>query len=110
MRLIVEIPSPPSLPPSLFHAAVFRALEAKEVTYVVVPAENSRAGSVQLTLDQLINSPLRIRGETYLPVEQCLLANTDIPNIRRIYSMPVVSKKRFLCTRSIEGEDVYGLY
>ncbi|RKP13958.1 Prephenate dehydratase-domain-containing protein [Piptocephalis cylindrospora] len=70
-------------------AAVFRALEAKEVTYAVVPAENSRAGSVQPTLDQLISSPLRIRGETYLPVEQCLLSNTTLASIRRIYSMPV---------------------
>ena len=55
---------------------VFRAVEAGEVNYGVVPVENSTEGAVGHTLDLLLNSPLQVCGEVMLPIHQCLLAKT----------------------------------
>lgn len=56
---------------------VFREVEAGTADYGVVPVENSTEGSVSLTLDMLIRSPLRICGEVDLRIRQNLLARTE---------------------------------
>ncbi len=68
---------------------VFHEVENGKVHYGVVPIENSVGGTVNLTLDHFIDSPLTIVGETYLPIHHNLLANVeDISEIKRIYSHP----------------------
>ena len=70
-------------------ADVFRQVENGKMDYGVVPIENSLEGTVNLTLDEFVDSPVKIIAETYLNVHQNLLANVDnISEIKRIYSHP----------------------
>jgi chorismate mutase/prephenate dehydratase len=50
----------------------------------VVPVENSTEGVVPLTIDNLINSPLRICGELELRIQLHLLARGEPGKIKRI--------------------------
>lgn len=70
--------------------AVFKAVEKGEVIYGVVPVENSLEGSIARSYDLMLNSSLKVCGETELRVEHCLIANTTatLDSIRRIYSHP----------------------
>ncbi|MBA4396467.1 MAG: prephenate dehydratase [Syntrophus sp. (in: bacteria)] len=68
---------------------VFDAVERGKAQWGVVPVENSLEGAVNLTLDRLIATPLRIRGEILLRIGYCLLsAGQDVARIRRVYSHP----------------------
>lgn len=68
---------------------VFDEVERGKVQWGVVPVENSLEGSVNLTLDRLIATPLRIRAEIFLRVSFCLLSITDqMDNIVSVYSHP----------------------
>jgi chorismate mutase/prephenate dehydratase len=51
-----------------------------------VPVENSTEGSVSLTLDLLIDTPLCIIGEILLPIRHALMARTDAGAFTRIVS------------------------
>ena len=62
------------LQPQVTVADVFARVERGEVEHGVVPVENSMEGAVTHTLDELMNSPLKVCGEIYLPVSQNLLA------------------------------------
>lgn len=53
--------------------AVFRAVEAGEARFGVVPVENSSEGAVSYTLDRFMRSPLRICGEVELRIRHCLV-------------------------------------
>ena len=69
----------------------------------IVPIENSLEGSVNDTLDMLINEPsLFISGELVLPVEHCLLvrSGTDVSDIKVIYSHPQALAQ---CRRYLEA-------
>jgi len=66
---------------------VFRAVEAQQVGYGVVPVENSTDGAVGRTLDLLLATPAHICGEILLPVHQCLMAKSTLGEpIRKIYA------------------------
>jgi chorismate mutase/prephenate dehydratase len=68
-------------------AAVFQAIENQRADFGVVPVENSTEGSVTLTLDQLIDTPLVIIGEILLPIRHVLASRDGDPDaIRRIVS------------------------
>jgi chorismate mutase/prephenate dehydratase len=68
-------------------AGVFAALDAAQADLGVVPVENSTEGSVTLTLDLLIDTPLQIVGELMLPVRHALLsASGERGEIRKIIS------------------------
>lgn len=70
-------------------AAVFDAVERGSVSYGIVPIENSTEGGVTFTLDCLLDSDVRIRGEIVLDVSQCLVGrHDDIGRIQRVYSHP----------------------
>ena len=74
---------------TIFH--VFDEVEKGRVQWGVVPVENSLEGSVNLTLDQLMSSPLKIRAEIFLRISHCLLApGKRIDRVRRVYSVPQV--------------------
>jgi chorismate mutase/prephenate dehydratase len=69
---------------------VFKAVEQDEVQFGAVPAENSLEGSISQTYDLLLDSSLKVCGETELRVVHCLIgvpkARLDL--IRMVYSHP----------------------
>lgn len=66
---------------------VFRAVEAGNADYGVVPVENSTEGAVGRTQDLLLSSPVRVCGEVKLPVHQNLLSRAGgLGAVRRVYS------------------------
>ena len=70
---------------------VFGALvESGELDYAVVPLENSLGGTVGETVDLLISKDVRIVGETSVPVEHCLIVNseTTMDEIKKVMSHP----------------------
>jgi len=68
---------------------VFDAVERGKADWGVVPVENSLEGAVNLTLDRLISTPLKIRGEILLRISYCLLsAGPGLDRIRKVYSHP----------------------
>ncbi|HXX59192.1 MAG TPA: prephenate dehydratase [Dehalococcoidales bacterium] len=70
--------------------AVFKAVEQAEVTYGVVPVENSLEGSIARVYDLFLNSALKVRGETELRVIHSLIANPGVTldHVKRVYSHP----------------------
>lgn len=66
--------------------AVFAAVESGQCNYGVVPVENSTEGMVAHTLDNFINSPLKICGEVELRIRLHLLVGegTTKDSIRSI--------------------------
>ncbi|MDO9559101.1 MAG: prephenate dehydratase [Syntrophales bacterium] len=68
---------------------VFDAVERGKADWGVVPVENSLEGAVNLTLDRLVATSLKIRGEILLRIGYCLLsAEKSAVRIRKIYSHP----------------------
>ena len=69
---------------------VFKAVEQGEVQFGVVPIENSLEGSISRTYDLLLDSNLRVCGETEIRVVHCLIASpeTRMDLIKRVYSHP----------------------
>ncbi len=68
---------------------VFEAVEKRKADYGVVPIENSTEGSVNQTLDRLIESEVKICGEVMIQVSHHLLSHTGrSEDIRRIASHP----------------------
>ena len=65
----------------------FRAVEAGNVDYAVVPVENSTEGAIGRTLDLLVSSPVKICGEVSLRIHQNLLSKADsLAGVKRLYS------------------------
>ena len=54
---------------------IFADVESEQVTYGVVPVENSTEGMVSHTLDNFMQSNVKICGEVELPINLLLLAN-----------------------------------
>ncbi len=70
---------------------VFEKILGEEVSFGVVPVENSLEGTVAHTLDQFSEFPeVRIYGEIEIPIEHCLVTRrgTRIDNVRAIFSHP----------------------
>ncbi len=67
---------------------VFREVASETCNYGVVPVENSTEGVINHTLDNFIDSSLRIGGEVELRVHHHLMAaaGTNESDITRIYS------------------------
>jgi chorismate mutase / prephenate dehydratase len=68
----------------------FQAVENREVQYGIVPVENSLEGSIPRTYDLLLDSILKVSGETQLRVVHCLIGLPDsrIDSIKEVYSHP----------------------
>ena len=66
--------------------AVFSQVESGECNYGVVPVENSTEGMVSHTLDNFMDSPLKISGEVEMRIVHHLLAapGTDAGQVTRI--------------------------
>jgi chorismate mutase / prephenate dehydratase len=78
------------LEPQATVAEVFTRVERGEAEHGVVPVENSMEGAVTHTLDELMNSPLKICGEVYLPVSQNLISKEgSLERVRVVCSHPM---------------------
>ncbi|CAN5622672.1 prephenate dehydratase [soil metagenome] len=78
------------LEPQKTVAEVFARVERGEAQHGVVPVENSMEGAVTHTLDELMNSPLKICGEVYLPISQNLLSTENsLQGVRKVCSHPM---------------------
>ncbi|MEW6612079.1 MAG: prephenate dehydratase [Pseudomonadota bacterium] len=65
---------------------VFRTVQAGQADFGVVPVENSTEGSVNLTLDHLLDYPLKVCGEVQLRVVHNLVsAGVPLADMQRIY-------------------------
>ncbi|MBN1572294.1 MAG: prephenate dehydratase [Deltaproteobacteria bacterium] len=68
---------------------VFDAVFRKEADFGVVPVENSTEGIVSHTLDQFIESGLKISGEIFLRITFDLMSKTGkIEDIKKVLSHP----------------------
>ncbi|MFC2065960.1 prephenate dehydratase [Chloroflexota bacterium] len=69
---------------------VFKIVEGGEVQFGVVPIENSLEGSISRVYDLLLDSTLRVCGETELRVVHCLIAGlgAGLDTISKVYSHP----------------------
>ncbi|MGK0441432.1 MAG: chorismate mutase/prephenate dehydratase [Pseudohongiellaceae bacterium] len=69
-------------------ANVFAQVESGQCSYGVVPVENSTEGMVNHTLDNFIDSPLKICGEVALRIQLHLLVSKDsgADQIKSIYA------------------------
>jgi chorismate mutase/prephenate dehydratase len=68
---------------------VFQEVAAGNADFGVVPVENSGQGTIQVTLDMFLTSPLKICGEVELTVHQYLLSRSGrLEDIERIYAHP----------------------
>ncbi|WP_297958623.1 chorismate mutase [uncultured Ruminococcus sp.] len=67
---------------------VFKAVQAGEVDYGVLPVQNSTAGSVDSTYDLMANYPFYIVKMVTLEIDHCLAAKkgTKIEDITMVYS------------------------
>ena len=66
---------------------VFREVESGHAQYAVVPVENSTEGAVGRTMDLLLGTQLKIRGEVVVRIHQNLLSNeTNLADIKKVYS------------------------
>jgi chorismate mutase/prephenate dehydratase len=65
---------------------VFREVEKLPRAYGIVPIENSSEGVVGLTMDLLLESPLSIVAEVYMPIKHHLLSNSQMKDIRSVYA------------------------
>jgi chorismate mutase / prephenate dehydratase len=67
---------------------VFQTVEQGEIQFGLVPVENSLEGSITRTYDLLLDSDLKVSGETTLRVVHCLigLPDTQIDGINEVYS------------------------
>lgn len=78
------------LEPQTTVAEVFARVERGEAEHGVVPVENSMEGAVTHTLDELMNSPLKVCGEIYLPISQNLLSREpSLESVTTVISHPM---------------------
>ncbi len=68
---------------------VFDEVEKGKIQWGVVPIENSLEGSINLTMDRLISTPLNIRAEIFLRITHSLLsAGKETGGVKKVYSHP----------------------
>ncbi|MFP4250896.1 MAG: prephenate dehydratase [Armatimonadota bacterium] len=71
-------------------ADVFDAIESRQADFGVVPIQNSTEGVVGLTLDCLLDTPLRICAEIYVQINHFLAGSGSIDEVRQVRSHPQV--------------------
>ena len=104
-----------TVPRATFDAA-FRAIEEGAADALLVPVENTLAGSVVRVYDLLLESDLGIVAETILPIEHHLIAcpGATLENIRSVASHPMALAQceRFFSSHSglkrVPAEDTAG--
>lgn len=89
-------------------ADVFDAVDREEVTYGVLPVENSTAGSVSAVYDLILKHRFYIVKALDLPIDYCLagLKQSELSDIEKVWSHPqslsqcanYISKHNFVST------------
>ena len=105
----------PTVPRPTFDAT-FRAISEGVADALLVPVENTLAGSVVRVYDLLLHSPLEMCGETILPIEHHLMGvpGAKIENLRAVASHPMalVQCERFFeahpGVKRVPAEDTAG--
>ncbi len=69
-------------------ADVIEEVEKQRADFAIVPIENSNEGSVNVTLDELVDTNLKVVNEIVLRISHCLLSKTNFKNIKIVYSHP----------------------
>lgn len=69
---------------------VFESVRKGQTDYGVVPIENSTEGAVTHTLDEFVQTSLKICAEIYLPISHHLMASGTHKGIQRLASHPQV--------------------
>lgn len=84
---------------------VFHEVERDKAQFGVVPVENSTEGAVNVTLDCLIVSQLKICGEIFVQVSHVLMSQQeDLRKIEKVISHPQpLSQCREWLTRNLPG-------
>lgn len=87
---------------------VFGKVERGEVTFGLVPVENSTEGSVGLTLDRLVTSSAVMCGEVYVGISHCLMAATgERDTIERVSSHPqALAQSAEWLARNLPGREL----
>jgi chorismate mutase/prephenate dehydratase len=67
---------------------IFSAVERGASNFGVVPIENSTEGIIPGTLDQFVNSPVKIVAETYMEIHHNIMANCALSEVETVYSHP----------------------
>ncbi len=67
-------------------ADVIEEVEKQRADFAVVPIENSNEGSVNTTLDELVDTNLKVINEINMRISHCLLSKTTFENIKTVYS------------------------
>lgn len=69
---------------------VFQSVESEDIQYGLVPVENSLEGSIPRTYDLLLDSNLKVSGETQLKIVHCLISlpEAQIDSIKEVFSHP----------------------
>ena len=68
---------------------IFSAVDSGQCAYGVVPVENSTEGSVNLTLDLLMETTLRVCGEVHLRIKHQLLSkHASLEEIKAVHAHP----------------------
>ena len=67
---------------------VFSEVAKKTADYGVVPVENSTEGVVTHTLDMFVDSDLKIVSQIVLKIQQCLMSNSPLAKIKKLYVHP----------------------
>lgn len=77
---------------------IFTEVERKRADYGVVPVETAMGGGVSDTLDRFVTSDLKIINEVMLHVNQNLLSNSALDEIKHVYSkvQPFVQCRNWL--------------
>jgi chorismate mutase/prephenate dehydratase len=71
-------------------AEVFNVVARGKADYGVVPIENSTEGAVNYTLDQFMDSELRVCAQFSLKIENNLIAKIPRTEIKKVYTHPQV--------------------
>ena len=69
-------------------ADVFTEVSKRGADYGVVPVENSTEGVVTHTLDMFVDSDLKIVSQVLLKIQQCLMSNSPLTKIKKLYVHP----------------------
>ncbi len=87
---------------------VFNVVENKDIRYGIVPIENSLEGSITRTYDMLLESNIKVSGETRLRVVHCLIAipGVGINEVKKVYSHPQALGQCHAYLRKLECEAI----
>src|SRR5450759_249485 len=67
---------------------VFTEVSKRTADYGVVPVENSTEGVGTHTLDMFVDSDLKIVSQIVLRIQQCLMSNAKLSQIKKLYVHP----------------------